>query len=47
MLLCVCSMRRFSAVVQDNVIRAFNLEAGGELTCSLSEPTLDQLKALA
>jgi peroxiredoxin len=40
-------MRRFSAVIQDNEIKALNLEEGGGMTCSLAESTLDQLKALA
>lgn len=42
-----CRMRRFSAVIVNNEIKAWNLEGGGELTCSLSNPTLEQLKALA
>ncbi|PSC73925.1 Peroxiredoxin-mitochondrial [Micractinium conductrix] len=36
--------RRFSAVVQDGKLKTLNLEAGGELTCSLSNQILDQLK---
>ena len=40
-------MRRFSAVVKDNVIKFLNLEDGGGMTCSLSDPTLAQLKSLA
>ncbi|KAJ9506259.1 hypothetical protein QJQ45_014131 [Haematococcus lacustris] len=38
--------RRFSAVIQDNQIKAWNLEEGGGMACSLSNPTLEQLKAL-
>lgn len=36
--------RRFSAVVEDNVIKAINLEETGGMTCSLSNQILDQLK---
>ncbi|KAL4438666.1 hypothetical protein ABPG77_006270 [Micractinium sp. CCAP 211/92] len=36
--------RRFSAVVQDGTLKTVNLEEGGELTCSLSNQILDQLK---
>ncbi|GFH06842.1 peroxiredoxin, partial [Haematococcus lacustris] len=38
--------RRFSAVIEDNQIKAWNLEEGGGMACSLSNPTLEQLKAL-
>lgn len=40
-------MKRFSAVIEDNVIKAWNVEEDGTgLVCSLSNPTLEQLKAL-
>lgn len=34
----------FSAVVEDSVFKAVNLEEGGGLTCSLSNQILAQLK---
>lgn len=38
--------KRYSAVVVDNVIKTFNLEADGTgLSCSLSNVVLDQLKS--
>lgn len=37
-------LRSFSAVVQDGALKTVNLEEGGELTCSLSNQILDQLK---
>lgn len=36
-------LRRFSLVIVDNIVRFANLEAGGELTCSASDPVLEQL----
>ena len=36
--------RRFSAVVDDNVLKSVNLEEGGGMTCSLANQILDQLK---
>ena len=36
--------RRFSAVIDDNVVKKLNLEEGGAMTCSLSNQILDQLK---
>jgi peroxiredoxin len=36
---------RFSAVVQDDVIKTFNAEDGGGLTCSLSNQIIAQLKS--
>ena len=36
--------KRFSALVEDGTITAFNEEAGGELTCSLAPVLLDYLK---
>ncbi|KAL4545742.1 hypothetical protein Ndes2526B_g00392 [Nannochloris sp. 'desiccata'] len=36
--------RRFSAVVEDGVLKSVNLEEGGGMTCSLSNQILDQLK---
>mmetsp|Transcript_21418 Transcript_21418/g.36537 ORF Transcript_21418/g.36537 Transcript_21418/m.36537 type:complete len:159 (+) Transcript_21418:125-601(+) len=39
-------MSRFSAVISDNEIKAWNGEEGGAMSCSLSNPTLAQLKAL-
>jgi peroxiredoxin len=36
---------RYSVVIVDNTIKAFNLENPGEMVCSLSDPTLEQLKA--
>jgi hypothetical protein len=32
-------------VIVDNTIKAFNLENPGEMVCSLSDPTLEHLKA--
>ncbi len=38
---------RYSAVIQDNVIKAFNEEPDGTgLTCSLASKALEDLKAL-
>ncbi|KAI7841157.1 hypothetical protein COHA_005123 [Chlorella ohadii] len=36
--------RRFSAVIEDGKFKTVNLEQGGELTCSLSNVIVDQLK---
>lgn len=36
--------RRFSAVVEDNVLKTLNLEETGGMTCSLANQILDQLK---
>ena len=42
-----CSACSFSLVVSDNEIKAVNVEADGTgLTCSLSSPALEALKAL-
>lgn len=35
---------RYSAIVNDNVVKVFNLEDGGGLTCSLSNQIIGQLK---
>jgi len=35
--------RRFSALIEDRVVKILNAEAGGELTCSLAEPILGRL----
>ncbi|KAK2076404.1 hypothetical protein QBZ16_000929 [Prototheca wickerhamii] len=35
---------RFSAVIEDNVVKTFNLEDGGAMTCSLSNQIIAQLK---
>lgn len=40
------AMCRYSCVIVDNVVKAFNLEAPGEMACSLSDPTFEQLKAV-
>lgn len=37
-------VRSFSAVVEDGVVKTFNLEEGGELTCSLANQIIGQLK---
>ncbi|KAF5831843.1 peroxiredoxin type II [Dunaliella salina] len=38
--------RRFSMVIQDNVVKALNLQDAGEMTCSLADPTLEQVAKL-
>lgn len=35
--------RRFALVVEDNVVKAAQIEEGGALTCSLAENIIDQL----
>nr|AEA92625.1 peroxiredoxin type II [Dunaliella viridis] len=39
--------QRYSMVIQDNVVKALNLQANpGEMTCSLADPTLEQVAKL-
>jgi 2-Cys peroxiredoxin 5 len=38
--------RRFSMIIEDNKVVAFNLEQSGEMACSLSNQLFDQLKKL-
>ena len=38
--------QRFSMVIQDNIVKSFNLEKPGEMACSLSNQIVDQLKSV-